>query len=283
MLTVKDYPFRIFKYFDLDGNPQLTTMKTMPRVHRVSTTQWPLVVVGLLLGLLAPLMQGCQRERTPNNAVLMQIGDQIVTVAEYRRDLNIYRTATGAYPDEDLAADREMQIRFVRQMADQLVLLEHAHALSIEVNDRDLEIALAAIQRDYPDDVFEQLLLENAITLEEWKSSLRTRLIIERVIRQELEDHVRISEDDMAQFMSQMHRDRQDGETGRESEAVPTPSDKSIVNQLRRSKTEVAYAAWIADLKKKYPVEINQAVLNEVLSATTGSGNRDGDDGRPQP
>jgi hypothetical protein len=213
----------------------------------------------------------------------MQVGDQTVTVAEYRRDLNIYRTATGAYPDEDAAADREMQIRFVRQMADQLVLLEHAQALSIEVSDRDLEIALAAIQRDYPDDVFEQLLLENAITLEEWKTSLRTRLTIERVIRQELEDHVRISEDDMAQFMSQMHGDRQDGATDRESEAAPVPSDKSIVNQLRRSKTEDAYTAWIADLKKKYPVEITQAVVNEVLAATTDSGNSAGDDDRSQP
>jgi FKBP-type peptidyl-prolyl cis-trans isomerase (trigger factor) len=170
------------------------------------------------------------------------------------------------YLDEDEAANRELKIRFVGQLVDQLVLLEHARTLGIDVTDQELTKALEAIQQDYPDDVFEQLLLENAITLEEWKASLRNRLIIERVIRQE--GSIRISEEDVARFMAQLDRKRRENAADRETAAdQPPPSDESIVDQLRRSKTEVAYAEWIAGLKQKYPVEINQDVLSQVLAA----------------
>jgi hypothetical protein len=256
-------------------------MAIQRRVAGIPATQWPLVFAGMLMVSWALGLQGCEKDQTAHNPILLQTANRVVTAAEYRQELNIYRTATGVYPHEDLAADREIQVRFVSQLADQLVLLEHAHALEIEISDRDLEAALADIQRDYPDDVFEQILLENAITLEAWKASLRTRLTIERVIRQELENEVRISEEDMAQFMTQVHSRRQDDETNNAAEASRTLSDKAIVSQLRRSKTESAFSAWMAALKKKYPVEINQAVLAEVLAAPPGQDDSTVDSRRP--
>lgn len=256
-------------------------MKIRKYVYRVSWLR-PWVAGGLLLGLCT-LLPACQGENMPNRSVLMRIGDRVVTVAEYERDLNIYRTATGISSEADGEADRETQIRFVRQMADQLVLLEHARAIGIEVTDRELERALEEIRRDYPDDVFEQLLLENAITLDEWKASLRTRLIIDRVIRQELEEHIRISEEDMAAFMARFTHDLQATEADPEGADSTTPSDKTIVNQLRRSKTENAYAEWMADLKQRYPIEINQTVLDEVLPAAAGTTKASAADARSQP
>ena len=44
------------------------------------------------------------------------------------------------------------------------------------------------------------------------------------------------------------------------------------MRQLRRSKTEIAYAEWMAGLKAKYPVEIDQTVLTELLAETTDAG-----------
>ena len=256
----------------------------MPRrAEGIPARQWPAVPVSLLLSLTFTLLLGCEEKNTAHNPVLMQTANQAVTAAAYRQELNIYRTATGIYPHEDAAADREMQIRFVSQMADQLVLLEHARALGIGVGDRDLEAALADIQRDYPDDVFEQLLLENAITLDEWKASLRTRLTIELVIRQELEKEVNISEEDMAQFMTRMQPAYRADGTDSPAAADRTPSDNAIVNQLRRSKTETAFSDWMAELKTKYPVEINQAVLSEVLAASTAQDDSSGDKGQRRP
>ena len=281
MLTIHDYPFRIFKNFYIARNRHQAPMKIRQHVYRVSRMRsW---VVGVLLVGWCALLPGCQGENPSNRSVLMRIGDRVVTVDEYKRDLNIYRTATGISAEENGEADRETQIRFVRQMADQLVLLEHARAIGIEVTDRELARALEEIQRDYPDDVFEQLLLENAITLDEWKASLRTRLIIDRVIRRELEEHIRISEEDMAAFMARLNHDAQTTEVEPQAAESETPSDKTIVNQLRRSKTEKAYAEWMADLKQRYPIEINQTVLNEIMPAATGTTKASASDARNRP
>ncbi len=237
--------------------------------NRLTPAAMPAVAI-LLLWLSLPL-QSCQQQPGPRPLVLMKTGEQVVTVDEYRRDLNIYRMATGADAGDDPAAEREIQLRFAQQLADQLVLLAHARALGIEISDRELDEELQALQRDYPDDVFEQLLLENAITLEEWRTALRSRLTIERLIQKELEAHSRISEDDVAQFMAGMqHSDRKTGAASESDSAVP--SDKAIVDQLRRTKMENAYAEWIAALKGQYPVEINQKVLNEILADTARGG-----------
>jgi hypothetical protein len=237
--------------------------------NSLTTATIPAVAI-LLLWLGLPV-QGCQQQPAPPPLVLMKTSDQVITVDEYRRDLNIYRMATGAYADDDPVAEREIQLRFAQQLADQLVLLAHARALGIEITDREMDAELRALQRDYPDDVFEQLLLENAITLEEWRTSLRIRLTIERLIQKELEAHSRISEEDVAQFMTRLHPN--DPQTGAEPKSdAALPSDKAIVDQLRRTKMENAYAEWIAALKANYPVEINQKVLNEILADTVRRG-----------
>ncbi len=236
---------------------------------RLTIVGLPAVVIVLLwMGLS---LQGCQQQPAPRSLVLMKTGERAITVDEYRRELNIYRMATGANADDDPAAEREIQVRFTQQLADQMVLLEHARALGIEISASELDDEFQAIKRDYPDDVFEQLLLENAITLEEWKASLRVRLTIERLIRQELEAHSRISEEDVAQFMAQLPRNDPDSGDAPDPDSG-VPSDKSIVDQLRRTKMESAYAEWIADLKNKYPVEINQKALNELLADMASDG-----------
>ena len=227
--------------------------------------------VAILLLWFGLVLQGCQQQTAPSALVLMKTGERAITVDEYRRDLNIYRMATGANADDDPAAEREIQLRFTQQLLDQLVLLEHARAMGIVISDRELDEEVQALQRDYPDDVFEQLLLENAVTLEEWKASLRIRLTIERLIQQELEAHSRISEEDVAQFMTRLRRNGSENDADPESDSA-APSDKAIVDQLRRSKMENAYAEWIADLKRKYPVEINQKALNELYADTAGDG-----------
>ncbi len=237
--------------------------------YSLTTDRMPAVAILLLwFGLV---LQGCQQQPAPSALVLMQTDERAITVDEYRRDLNIYRMATGANADDDPAAVREIQLRFTQQLLDQLVLLEHARAMGIVISERELDEEVQALQRDYPDDVFEQLLLENAVTLEEWKASLRIRLTIERLIQQELEAHSRISEEDVAQFMTRLRRNGSENDADPESDSA-APSDKAIVDQLRRSKMENAYAEWIADLKRKYPVEINQKALNELLADTAGDG-----------
>ena len=42
--------------------------------------------------------------------------------------------------------------------------------------------------------------------------------------------------------------------------------DQMIIQQLRRQKTEQAYTPWMEGLKAKYPVDIDQAVVQQIIA-----------------
>ena len=44
--------------------------------------------------------------------------------------------------------------------------------------------------------------------------------------------------------------------------------DQMIIQQLRRQKTEQAYTPWMEGLKAKYPVDIDQAVVQQIIADT---------------
>ena len=39
-----------------------------------------------------------------------------------------------------------------------------------------------------------------------------------------------------------------------------------IIQQLRRQKTEQAFAPWMENLKARYPVKIDQAVVKQIIA-----------------
>ena len=219
---------------------------------------------------------GCRPESgVENDAVLMAVGQRELRQDEFQRAYRVFRSAYGAGLEEEPAVERASKLRFIQQLADQLVLLEYAHDIGVEISTEALDKAVEDIRGDYPDDLFEQMLLENAINFEDWKESLRVRYVIDQLVRQELALKVQISEADIANYY-QTHASEQLAERstveGEEADQV----DQMIIEQLRRQKTEEAYAPWMEDLKTRYPVKIDQAVVKQII-ADNGVSEDDGE------
>lgn len=204
----------------------------------------------------------------------MHVGQRDLTVDDFNRKFSMYRIASGTILGKDPALDREMRLGYLKQLADQTVLLEYAREIGLTVDASELDKAVADIRKDYPDDMFEQMLLENAIEFEAWQESLRERLIIEKVIRNDLEQSIQISEEDMAEFFARYNNEAGPAEDTPDNPAA-VPTDETMVRQLRRNKTEQAFTDWLTRLKDKHPVEINQTVLNQVLGPVDDTGGND--------
>ena len=209
---------------------------------------------------------GCQWESTVEDSpILMTVGQRELRQDEFERAYRVFRTADEVETTDDASAEKVAKIRFIYQMADQLVLLEHADQIGVRISSEALNQAVESIKSDYPEGMFEQMMLENAINFEDWQESLRVRLTIEQLVRQELELKVEITEEDIAKFYQTHAADRvippkspEKGETDQ--------LDELLVQQLRRQKTEAAYPPWIEELRVKYPVRIDQAVAQKILA-----------------
>jgi len=208
---------------------------------------------------------GCTGHGTgTGDEYLIRIGERVVTVADFNRAFEIAKTAYTHNSLQNPEDTQDAQLRLLNQMIEELVLLQRAGELGIGVSDEELEKAIEKIKADFPGDAFEQTLLEYAVSYKSWKSGLKTRLLMEKLVQQELKDETVIQPDEVAKFYEENYNNdaTQSGDTRN-----PAAVEEIIVKQLRRVKIENAYRNWIENLRKRYTIDINKDQWNKILAA----------------
>jgi len=205
---------------------------------------------------------GCSDfEHKQKDEYFIKVGDRTITVADFNKAFEI---AKNAYPHNRIQqpdVTREVRLRLIQQMTEEMTLLERAEELGITMTDYQVEKALKDIKRDYPDNVFQEILLEYAIPYQSWREGLKTRLLMEKVITQELGDKIEVTQDDISKYYEE-HFEADD--TPPDVNEVSKDTNNIIIKILRKEKMEKAYTPWIKKLKKKYAFEINKKELEKM-------------------
>lgn len=208
---------------------------------------------------------GCSGHDTgTGDEYLIRIGERVVTVADFNRAFEIAKTAYTHNSLQNPEDTKDARLRLLNQMSEELVLLQRAGELGLGVSDEELEKAIEKIKADFPDDAFEQTLLEYAVSYKSWENGLKTRLLMEKLVQQELQDETVIQPDEVAKFYKENYNNdaTQSGDTRN-----PAAVEEIIVKQLRRVKIENAYRSWIENLRKRYTIDINRDQWNKILAA----------------
>lgn len=223
--------------------------------------------------LVAILVCSCNRKQEVKpSGVLLSCGQQVVTVEDYRQLFDIAAAEDfppGEKPDKRLL--REMHLRLLQQLNDELVIKAYAADVGITIGDQELEQAVAKIKSDYPPGEFERVMLENAVPYEQWKKRLRTRLLMEKVIAQQLEAQVEITPKDVADYY-RTYLKRHQPESDKEGSESDAKVDQRVIRHLRRQKAEAAYKQWLAHIHKKYRVKLEEKVWQRLIDEIDGQG-----------
>lgn len=205
---------------------------------------------------------GCSDlEHKQKDEYFIKVGERIITVGDFNKAFEI---AKNAYPHNIIQrpeVNREARLRLIQQMTEEMILLERAEELGITMTDSQFEKALKEIKGDYPDNVFQEILLEYAIPFPSWREGLKTRLLLEKVITQELGGKIEITHDEISKYYEEHF---QDDNTSPDVKAVSKDINNIIINILRKEKMEKAYTSWIKKLKNQYTVEINKKKLEKM-------------------
>ena len=153
----------------------------------------------------------------------------------------------------------------MNQMAEELIIDRRAEELGIVLEDAELDAAIQDIKKDYPDDTFEQMLLESAIPFSLWKERLRVRLLMEKVVDWELVQPLSITAQDIEAYYKANEKELA-VITGKSPEM---DLERHIVEQLRREKVESAYPQWMDGLRQRYQVEINWELWEQYQNPNT--------------
>lgn len=226
-----------------------------------------IILMGLIGGIF--FVAGCA-DSGPESSdeYLIRVGDSIMTVVDFNRAFELAKTAYPHNALKDPVILKTLQFRLLSQLTEELMLLERAKEMSITVSDAEVEKAIAEIKKDYPEGVFEETLLEQAVSYPAWKKAMKIRLLKEKVVAKELEEHVIITAGDISNYIENQYKD--DGlEDGLETELREGSEDinEMIIKHLRRKKSEESYHAWINKLQDKYIIEINKEKWKKMTNS----------------
>ncbi|MFZ0483699.1 MAG: SurA N-terminal domain-containing protein [Desulfobacterales bacterium] len=207
-------------------------------------------------------LAGCSDvEHKQKDEYLIKLKDRIITVADFN---NAFEIAENAYSQNRIQQPdvaRKARLRLIQQMTEEIILLERAEELGITMTDSQVEKAIRDIKKDYPDNVFQEILVEYAVPYRSWKEGLKTRLLMEKVITQELGDKIEITHDDISKYYEEHFKD---DNTSPDVKKISKDVNSIIIKILRKEKMEQAYTSWIQNLKNKYAVEINKKELEKM-------------------
>ncbi len=229
------------------------------------TKPFPAINWAVALSILVYASVGCMNsESNPDAEQLIRVGTRVLTVLDFNQAFEIAKTAYPhnlRYEPDDY---RNAQLRLLNELTIEMIILERAAELGITISEEEVENAVADVKKDYPEDTFEKTLLEFAISFEAWQDRLRNRLLMEKVIDQELKDQIIITSEDIAQYYESNFKSKL---PDADSEMIREDINEMIIEQLRREKMEQAYQTWINKLKQQYPIEINSIQWERITGA----------------
>ena len=208
---------------------------------------------------------GCSRpDADHDDEYLIQVGDQKMTLMEFTKAMEFSSTAYPHNTIQNKDVLRSIRMRLMNQLIEEMILMQKAKDLGIAVAEAEVQAAVNEIKEDYPDNQFKEAFLENAISYETWKNRLKIRILMEKVIRLELEDKIEITKEDISKYYQENYGDEKlEAEIIRETPDI----NEMIIKSIRRQKAEDSYKTWIKNVRNEYKIEINKELWEKVLKS----------------
>jgi len=228
-----------------------------------------IILLGVLL--MALILAACANpDSVDEKKYVIRVQDRVLTVFDFNKAFEMAKTAYPHNVMQDPVALRESRLRLLNQLTEQMLIMERAQELGIETTELEVEKTISDITKDYPEDVFEQTLLEYAVPYNVWEEGLKKRLLIEKVVNEELSGKITITPEEISKYYEGYYKG--DGLTS-DFEDRSKNINEIIITNLRRKKLEEAYKLWIKKLQEKYTIKVNKVQL-EKITGNHGSSSR---------
>ena len=228
-------------------------------LHGISVI-WFLTALAACIGSL--LLSGCMETATePVDAYLVKVGNSTLTVPEFNE---VFEISKAAYSHSDIMDPKvvaDIKLRLLNQMIEEMILLERAGAIGISISDGEFEKEVQKIKADYPDGVFEEMLLEAAVSFEAWKKRLKTQLVARKFIQVELESKIAITSEEVAQYYAKHFPDDTKGRLDGKEQGI---TDEMILRMLKNQKVQASYAEWIKKNRRNITIDINSQQWEKI-------------------
>lgn len=210
---------------------------------------------------------GCtQAQKEKEYSFLMKTSLEVVTCSDFSEELDLKKAAYPYNINKNPVEYNEMVMALAADLSLEIVLLSAAADKGVIVTDMEIELAEKEFKKDYPEDSFDEILLNNAISYFFWKKQFRENMIVKKFINQEIKQKIEITSQDIAEFYKKKTLSQSGYNWSNTKGLTSIEKGKQLLSRLRMQKIEERYDEWISELKKDYPVKINKKKLQIFLT-----------------
>ena len=159
---------------------------------------------GIAAAVIALLwLLGCSdtgSDGSDKDKVVIRVDDRVLTLGEFNEYFDQTRMGLGAGDGKNREAVREARLGLLLELVEQMIILRRGEELHIDLSADELDAAVRDIQREYSKEGFQDLLLKKAVSHEAWKKALRRRLLVEKVIHEDLSKNMSVSPEEIKAY-----------------------------------------------------------------------------------
>jgi len=115
---------------------------------------------------------------------------------KYRRFTLRFNLPEGAAPE----AANELKMSFLNKQIETELLKQEAEFRSLTVTDEELDREIIQLKEDYPKDTLNEALERIGMQLEQWKEDRREKLLIDKLIQQEIDSIIHVSDQEVMDY-----------------------------------------------------------------------------------
>jgi parvulin-like peptidyl-prolyl isomerase len=145
----------------------------------------------------------------PGEKLVARINGNAITAALFEEKYKRFTIRFHAQIASTPTAVRELKMGFLNKLIETELLLQQAELRGLTVSNEELDREINQLKQDYPRDTLNEALEMIGVKLEEWKQDREEKLLIDKLIQQEIDSVIHVSDDEIRAYYKTNREDFQ--------------------------------------------------------------------------
>ncbi|UCG38382.1 MAG: peptidyl-prolyl cis-trans isomerase [bacterium] len=154
------------------------------------------LVLGVYLGTSVQPPEQTQ----PKEKLVAVVNDQPITAAAFQEKYRRFVKRVNVPATDSSASARELKMGFLNRVIETQLLLQEASLRGLTVTEEELDKEISHLKEDYPKDTLNEALEGIGLKLEEWKEDRKEKLLIDKLIKKEIDSVIHVGEDEIREY-----------------------------------------------------------------------------------
>lgn len=132
--------------------------------------------------------------------IVAEVNDQFITLEMFQTQYDRFMKRIHIPDTSSPGALMELKVSFLNKLIETKLLIQQAELRALTVSEEELDHEINVLKQDYPKDTLNEVLERIGMQLQEWKTDRTEKLLIDKLIEQEIDSVIHVSDQDVEEY-----------------------------------------------------------------------------------